>query len=202
MPRTASTRRGQDRREALLRAALRVIGERGLNATTHRAIAEAAGVPAATTTYYFATLEELLEEALRLFVAEEVEALERATDRLGEHGDEPSIEELAQRVAEVLTAGHADERRFNGVAQFELYLEAARRPALASVAQECLDAYEAFACRALELVGHPRAAQLAPVFLALSDGLGLQRMAGRADGEPARRLAAGFAALYRETVAA
>ena len=46
--------------EAILEAALRVIAERGVEAVTHRAVADAAGVPLSATTYYFESLDELL----------------------------------------------------------------------------------------------------------------------------------------------
>ena len=56
--------KGERRREDLLRATLRLIGARGADAVTHRAVAEEAGVPLSATTYYFASKEELLEQSL------------------------------------------------------------------------------------------------------------------------------------------
>ena len=50
-----------DRREEILRAALRLIGSRGMHHVTHRDVAAEAGVPLGSTTYYFATKEELLQ---------------------------------------------------------------------------------------------------------------------------------------------
>ena len=69
--------KGERRREEILRATLRVIGARGPDAVTHRAVAEAAGVPLSATTYYFASKEELLAQALLLAAREETERLER-----------------------------------------------------------------------------------------------------------------------------
>ncbi len=173
------TSRGEERRALILRAALRVIGARGVGGATHRAVAEAAGVPVATTTYYFATLDELLEDALRLFVADEIAALHAATAELMAAEDIPPA-----AVADVVESAlvHADpDRRLLAVAQFDLYVEAARRPALREVAAECIVAYEAFAAVALEAVGVPDAEALAPIFVAVADGLGLQRIARGAD---------------------
>ena len=59
-------RRGAARREAILRATLALIGERGPDAVTHRAVAERAGVPLASTTYWFESKEDLLQETLLL----------------------------------------------------------------------------------------------------------------------------------------
>src|ERR1700754_5144638 len=83
---TSSTKvrraRGERRRRELLEAALVVIDERGVQATPHRAVAEAAGVPLATTTYYFESLDHLLEEALLLFVSEEATRLRALAEQL------------------------------------------------------------------------------------------------------------------------
>src|ERR1043165_1336252 len=69
--------RGEARRDAILRATLALIGERGLDAVTHRAVAERAGVPLAATTYWFESKEQLLGEALLLAAREETARLER-----------------------------------------------------------------------------------------------------------------------------
>lgn len=175
------TPRGEERRERILRAALLVIGERGVAGATHRAVATRAGVPTATTTYYFATLDELLEDALRLFVGEEVAALQAATAELVSAGD-IAPDAVADLVESILV--HSDrDRVVVAVAQFDLYVEASRRPALREAAGECIAAYEAFAAAALDALGVPDAEGLAPVFVALADGLGLQRVA-RGENHP------------------
>ena len=49
MPRNLTPRpRSQPRRDALLDAAVEVVGKHGLAGTTHRSVTEAAGVPLAT----------------------------------------------------------------------------------------------------------------------------------------------------------
>lgn len=54
---------GNDRRQLIIDATLEVIGERGVRGTSHRRVAKAAGVPLSTTSYYFGTLDNLLEAA-------------------------------------------------------------------------------------------------------------------------------------------
>jgi DNA-binding transcriptional regulator YbjK len=54
---------GNDRRQLIIDATLEMIGERGVRGTSHRRVAKAAGVPLSTTSYYFGTLDNLLEEA-------------------------------------------------------------------------------------------------------------------------------------------
>ena len=68
--------RGTARREAILRAAVDLIGEQGPDALTHRAVAERAGVSLSATTYWFSSKEEIFREAVALAAGEEVERLE------------------------------------------------------------------------------------------------------------------------------
>ena len=69
--------KGEERREAILRATLRVIGAHGADAVTHRAVAAEAGVPLSATTYYFGSKEQLLQQSLLLAAREETERIER-----------------------------------------------------------------------------------------------------------------------------
>ena len=69
----AAERVTQGRREQILEATLRVIGREGREAVTHRAVAEEAGVPLGSTTYYFDSRDDLLGQALERVSAQEVE---------------------------------------------------------------------------------------------------------------------------------
>ena len=168
--------RGRRRREHVLRAALSVIAERGVHATTHRAVAEAADVPVATTTYYFASLDELLEQALLIFVEDElarIEAVGAGLERL-----EGSVDEIIRAVAAELSRD-----RTVAVAQFELYVESSRRPSLRTITERCLDAYRALAEDFLRAAGCRDVDVAAPLVVALLDGLGVQDVAV---GDPLR----------------
>lgn len=60
--------RGRNRREALTRAAAQIVLDEGFDAVSHRSVARRAGVPLGSTTYYFASLDDLLAAAAsRLF---------------------------------------------------------------------------------------------------------------------------------------
>ncbi|GLY67376.1 TetR/AcrR family transcriptional regulator [Amycolatopsis taiwanensis] len=60
----ASTPKGERRRSALIEAASQVLTEGGFDAVRHRAVAERAGLPLASTTYYFDSLEDLIIAAV------------------------------------------------------------------------------------------------------------------------------------------
>jgi DNA-binding transcriptional regulator YbjK len=60
MTSAASTPKGERRRAALVAAAAELLNEGGFDAVRHRAVAERAGLPLASTTYYFESLDELV----------------------------------------------------------------------------------------------------------------------------------------------
>ncbi|MTD58042.1 TetR/AcrR family transcriptional regulator [Amycolatopsis pithecellobii] len=60
----ASTPKGERRRAALVEAAAELLVESGFDAVRHRAVAERAGLPLASTTYYFDSLEDLVAAAV------------------------------------------------------------------------------------------------------------------------------------------
>lgn len=172
----ASGSRGRAREE-ILRAALRLIGQRGIHAVTHREIAAAAGVSPGSTTYHFATLDELLTAALELFVDDEIARVEQATATLLDaHADpEAVLSVIAAQIQETL-ASPAEQ-----VAQYELYLQATRNQALRASAARCVKAYHEITAAALRAAGADDPEQLAPIALALIDGLMLQQLADPRD---------------------
>ena len=159
--------RGERRRRAILEAGLRLISERGVDGVSHRTVADEAGVPLASTTYYFESLDELLEGALRLFVDEEAGRLTALVERLD--GQALPAPEIARLIRSELEPD---------VAQFELYVEAARRPRLREVARRSIELYATVAAAALRASGVHEPAIAPRAFVALFDGYGLHRVAG------------------------
>jgi DNA-binding transcriptional regulator YbjK len=167
-------------REDILRAALRLIGASGLHAVTHRDIAAAAGVSPGSTTYHFSSLDDLLTAALELFVEDEVTRLDAAAAALA--GSAPDADAVLDAMAaqlDLTLASPAEQ-----VAQFELYLEATRSPVLQLAAARCVAAYCDVTAAGLQAAGvaEADADALAPIVVALADGLLLQQLADpRAD---------------------
>jgi len=60
----AVTPKGERRRYALVSAAADLLCEGGFDAVRHRAVARRAGLPLASTTYYFSSLDDLIEKAV------------------------------------------------------------------------------------------------------------------------------------------
>ena len=185
MPDRVHRARGRRRREVLLRAALEVIAERGVGGTTHRAVAQVADVPVATTTYYFSSLDELLEAALELYVEDEVARVQAVSTRVLELEGTP--QEIIAAVAEDLAIARS-------TPQFELYVEAARRPALRPAVVRSIAAYRSLAEDVLRRVGARDPERAAPFVVALTDGLAVQDAAVGEPRDP-ERIGAALAAL-------
>jgi DNA-binding transcriptional regulator YbjK len=167
--------KGEQRRDAILRATLRVIGEHGADSVTHRAVAEEAGVPLSATTYYFASKEELLEQTLLLAAHEETERLERLVLDLAPQS--LSVEEWAAAVAGQLANDVAAEPAKH-VALFELGLEATRREQLRTELQRWQDAHLRLAEVGCRAIGSEQPEVDARVIVAALTGLMLQQLAG------------------------
>jgi TetR/AcrR family transcriptional regulator, regulator of biofilm formation and stress response len=186
--------RGAARREALLEAVLRIVAEVGPDAVTHRRVAEVAGLPLASTTYWFDSKEHLLTAALEL-------AAERDTARLLEYGAAMAGSDVDPFDAVVGAIGECDDgsqpNRGSLIATFALLLEAARRPALREIAQRWTEAYLVTLSRLLERAGSASPRQDAELLIGATDGLLLEQLASgtHEDLNPRlRRLAAALVA--------
>lgn len=124
--------RGEVRRRQILEAAVRVIGTGGLAAVTHRAVAEEAGVPLGSTTYYFTDRDDLVRQTMAHAVEVEAQRMADALDAV--HG-EPSVE----RSVALLTAIFLDKSVADplyDLALFEMFLEATRNPSVRAQTRE------------------------------------------------------------------
>ena len=166
----------QGRREQILDAALRVIGRSGRASVTHRAVAEEAGVPLGSTTYYFDSRDDLLGQALEHVSAAEVERYGRLGEELRQV---KSGRELADRLISELVA--AAEDRVAYIAEYELWLEAGRRPDLREAAQSWCNAEQRSVAGALEALGSTDPRADASLVVATLDGLGERVLAREED---------------------
>lgn len=116
------------RRDRIIAAVIDVVAERGLAAVTHRSVAEAAGVPLGSTTYYFDSLDDLLAGALEKVVDDyDTQLRDWAKELQGATG-----RTLAEAVTELCFDYLDDLNRCR--AEYALYLAAMDRPALRPLA--------------------------------------------------------------------
>ncbi|MFD3589018.1 TetR/AcrR family transcriptional regulator [Streptomyces sp. NPDC058683] len=149
-----------ERRQRIIEAAIRVVGEKGLAGLSHRSVAAAADVPLGSTTYHFTTLDELMVAALR-------QANEGFAKVIASRGGlDDSSADLATALARIL----GDWLNGDPTAvelEYELYLAALRRPALRPVAAEWADDLAERLARRTDPV-------TARALVALMDGICLQ----------------------------
>lgn len=163
----AASHVGTGRRDAIVRATIRLLGQHGPAGITHRGVAAEAGVPLAATTYYFASKEELLADALRTLAAEEAQRLVAARAALGGDLDPAAV---ADAIAAVLAAQFGDGGA-DALAKFEVYLQGARGSALQDEARATIDAFTALARDLLMAWGVERPEEAAAVLVGGIDGL-------------------------------
>jgi TetR/AcrR family transcriptional regulator, regulator of biofilm formation and stress response len=169
------------RRERIARAAIAVVAERGVEGVTHRAVAAAAGVPLGSTTYHFATLDDLLAVALRTAAEDNIERLREWEQDL------PRDADLAAVLTDLLMRGLTEERP-QTVVGYELYVAALHRPQLRSASTAWDEALaELFAFRTDLVTGR----LLAAIFC------GLELQALLAESLPARE---GIEAIFRQAI--
>ncbi|NED97167.1 TetR family transcriptional regulator [Phytoactinopolyspora alkaliphila] len=116
-----------DRRERIAQAAVTLVAEYGVHALTHRKVAAEAGVPLGSTTYYFASLDDLVAAALN-------KAAERSVADLREwERGLPADVNLATALADFVVRS-VGEKRADTMAEYNLYALALHRPHLRQAA--------------------------------------------------------------------
>ncbi len=130
----AVTPKGERRRFALVCAAADLLCEGGFEAVTHRAVADRAGLPLASTTYYFSSLEELIETAVDHLGTAEVTRLRKQVKDL------PRRRRGAEAAADLLVDLLAGEpHREQLISRYERYIACARHPAMRGVEVRLLE---------------------------------------------------------------
>jgi DNA-binding transcriptional regulator YbjK len=177
-PRVAGARgrrpQGGARRLLLLQTTLRLIADQGIDAVSHRSVADAAGVPLGSTTYWFASRQEMLREALEHFARLEIENLRQHLD--GVLGKRLSRKRLVDEFTDLLVP-QLGEARWRTIAQYAFLEEAARQPELEAVCREWTAAWEEALIEVFESLAAPDPQLEARMFLAMLDGLLLGQLA-------------------------
>ena len=174
--------RSRQRRDELLAATIELFAEGGSRMVTHRAVARRAGLPPATTTYYFASIEELLREALAAHIEQWTADLAALTEL--DLGDKIGLDDATGMVSHVFA------QRGPEVAALELsiFLAATRDPALRDSATEALRQFEQLAVRVLSRLGVDGAEPLAASIIAIVAGTALRRQSGQYTEQEEARL--------------
>lgn len=130
---TATTPKGEKRRQALVCAAAELLLEGGFEAVRHRSVATRAELPLASTTYYFESLEDLIARAVEFSGNAELDAMRR---RVGEvthrrRGTEATVDLVLDLL--VGPEHSDDDDRGQLIARYERSVASARHPELREV---------------------------------------------------------------------
>ncbi len=160
---------GQTRRR-ILDAALAVIGEHGVGGLTNRLVARRAGVALGSLTYHFPSQRDILREALTDFADREVDRIAGIAAEIHATSLEVAASHLEEGLVAVVLGGES-------IAVIELYLEAARDPALQEPARRCWDAYDRIARAILDVLGVEDPGAIASEVVSLIAGAQLRWLA-------------------------
>lgn len=148
------TPKGERRRAELVAAAAELLRSGGFDAVRHRAVAEQAGLPLSSTTYYFASLDELVTAAVERTSRDE---LAEGRAKLAALGDGPvTADALVELVIDQLLGPESRDGGLDAVLlRFERLVGAGRRPYLAPLMRELRGELDAVLAAILARGGHP-----------------------------------------------
>lgn len=128
---TASTPKGERRRAALVDAGSQLLVEGGFDAVRHRAVAERAGLPLASTTYYFSSLDDLVTAVVEHQGRQELERGRRQLDELATR--HRGIDTVVELMIDMLLGSKRDDVAADAefvLSRYERLVATGRRPYL------------------------------------------------------------------------
>ncbi|ANW67269.1 TetR family transcriptional regulator [Mycobacterium sp. djl-10] len=152
-------------RDALLAAAVRVVASDGLRKLTYRAVAREAGVTYGLVHHHFGSRDALIEAALEYSVRTSIVAITTSPGS----GD---IDALFADLSEIVAADPATQ-----AFQYELILEAQRRPELMPIVDRLYASYRTALAAEFSLAGLPNDDAVVRLIFAALDGLVFQQTA-------------------------
>ncbi|KAA0021913.1 TetR/AcrR family transcriptional regulator [Antrihabitans cavernicola] len=130
---TATTPKGERRRQALVAAAAELLLEGGFDAVRHRSVASRADLPLASTTYYFESLDDLIARAVEFSGNLELDIMR---GRIGDvthrrRAAEATVELIVDLLVGAPSHDAADQEQL--ISRYERFIASARHPELREV---------------------------------------------------------------------
>jgi DNA-binding transcriptional regulator YbjK len=131
-PKGAVTPKGERRRYALVTAAADLLCEGGFEAVRHRAVARRAGLPLASTTYYFSSLDDLIASAVAHIGMVEIAQLRARVTTLSRR--RRGSDTTADLLVDLLVGSESEPRLTEQlISRYERHIACARLPALREI---------------------------------------------------------------------
>ena len=174
MPAKPRTIRGSARK-AILSATLDIIASHGVDAVTHRRVAERAGVSPGSTTHHFSSREDLLREAFRFYLAYG-DRLLTAIDAENRASVADPLERVRRFATEIIRREFIEPGARYVRAEHEMLLFASTDSQLASFVRAWEARWVASIAGDLEVAGWPHPVEGARTLMNLIRGYELERL--------------------------
>jgi TetR/AcrR family transcriptional regulator, regulator of biofilm formation and stress response len=171
---SAMDQKASARERPLMEATLRIIGRKGIDGVTHRAVAAEAGTSVGAVTHHFGTRDGLVDAALRYALSREVGRLRALAVSL-----QSSAFDYEAWIS-ALVDWYARELRSQAeihIACYEAFLAAARTSRHRTVVVEWFETWRQSAELALKAAGSSEPRRHAELFVAALIGILLQQLA-------------------------
>jgi DNA-binding transcriptional regulator YbjK len=177
----AVTPKGERRRYALVSAAADLLCEGGFEAVRHRAVARRAGLPLASTTYYFSSLDDLIEKAVEHVGTLEAEQLKCRVAALSRR--RRGAESIADVLVDLLV-GDAPGARVTEqlISRYERYIACARQPALRDLQRRILQQRADAVVEVVTRSGRTAHSELLTALVCAIDGAMVAALVGNGEG--------------------
>ena len=178
----AVTPKGERRRYALVSAAADLLCEGGFDAVRHRAVARRAGLPLASTTYYFSSLDDLIAKAVEHVGTREAEQLRARVAVLSRR--RRGVESTAEVLVDLLVGGETPGQRISEqlISRYERYIACARQPGLRDIQRRILRQRTDAVVEVVERSGRAVRAELLTALVCAGDGAVVAALVGDGDG--------------------
>lgn len=167
-----------NRKSAILDGVIELLGTRGLEGVTHRAVDQIAELPQGSTTYYFPKKAALLVAAanhLADLLGKDCEELQLGfAERAAQQGMDAAIEFVGD-----VTVAYADQKRNLFLARLELTVASSRREELAGVGDQLTAAARRPIAFFFELISDGRSDAPIDTCAGLIDGITLMYVTGQ-----------------------
>jgi DNA-binding transcriptional regulator YbjK len=177
----AVTPKGERRRYALVSAAADLLCEGGFDAVRHRAVARRAGLPLASTTYYFSSLDDLIARAVEHVGTREAEQLKTRVAMLSRRrrGAEATADVLVDLLVGDTMGKSVSEAL---ISRYERYIACARQPLLRDIQRRILQQRTDAVVEVIERCGRSVRTDYLSALVNAVDGAVVAALVGDGDG--------------------
>lgn len=153
----------------------------GFDAVRHRAVARRAGLPLASTTYYFSSLDDLITKAVEHVGSREVERLNLRVAGLSRR--RRGAESTADVLVDLLVGeGPGSRESEELISRYERYIACARQPSLRDVQRRMMQQRADAVVEVVERSGRAVREELVTALVCAVDGAVVASMVGVGDG--------------------